>query len=170
MFMVPSRYGASEELPDLYRKAAAAMNLAPQNHNAILADGLSLEFTTPVTFFVGENGAGKSTVLEAIAWNTGFASHGGSRDHQFLETEEGRALGRALTLSWCQRSTDGFYLRAETFHQFSSHLRRASVPVGKWRIFGASASSCPPCRVCSFSASVTCSAPESTWIVTSPSV
>ncbi len=26
-------YGASEELPDLYRKAAAAMNLAPQNHN-----------------------------------------------------------------------------------------------------------------------------------------
>ncbi len=33
----------------------------------ILADGLSLEFTTPVTFFVGENGAGKSSLLEALA-------------------------------------------------------------------------------------------------------
>ena len=27
----------------------------------------SLEFDTPVTFFVGENGSGKSTVLEGIA-------------------------------------------------------------------------------------------------------
>src|ERR671925_1967252 len=27
----------------------------------------ALEFTTPVTFFVGENGSGKSTVLEGIA-------------------------------------------------------------------------------------------------------
>jgi predicted ATPase len=88
----------------------------------ILADGLSLEFTTPVTFFVGENGSGKSTVLEALAWSTGFGTLGGSRDHQFTEHDEGYALGRALTLSWRQRSTDGFFLRAETFHQFSTYL------------------------------------------------
>lgn len=88
----------------------------------ILADGLSLEFTTPVTFLVGENGSGKSSVLEALAWSTGFGIHGGSRDHQFVENTDGHALGRALTLSWRQRSTDGFFLRAETFHQFSTHL------------------------------------------------
>ena len=93
----------------------------------ILADGLSLEFTTPVTFFVGENGAGKSSVLEAIAWSTGFGVHGGNRDHQFVEAEDGHALGRALALSWRQRSTDGFYLRAETFHQFSSHLESSGT-------------------------------------------
>jgi predicted ATPase len=28
---------------------------------------LDIEFTSPVTFFVGENGTGKSTVIEAIA-------------------------------------------------------------------------------------------------------
>ncbi len=88
----------------------------------ILAEGLSIEFTTPVTFFVGENGSGKSSVLEALAWSTGFGLHGGNRDHHFVEDTEGHALGRAFSLSWRQRQTDGFFLRAETFHQFSTHL------------------------------------------------
>ena len=88
----------------------------------IFANGLSLEFTTPVTFLVGENGSGKSSFLEALAWSTGFGLHGGSRDHQFVEDTEGHALGRALALAWRQRSTDGFFLRAETFHQFATHL------------------------------------------------
>ena len=93
----------------------------------ILADGLSLEFTTPITFFVGENGSGKSSVLEALAWSTGFGMHGGSRDHQFVDAEEGHALGRALALTWRQRSADGFFLRAETFHQLSSHLETSGT-------------------------------------------
>lgn len=88
----------------------------------ILADGLSLEFTTPVTFFVGENGSGKSSVLEALAWHNGFGMQGGNRDHLFVEDDEGHALGRAMKLTWQQRTGDGFFLRAETFHQFSSNL------------------------------------------------
>jgi predicted ATPase len=88
----------------------------------LIEHGLALEFTTPVTFLVGENGSGKSTVLEALAWATGFGMYGGSRDHQFVEGNEGHELGRALSLAWRQRVTDGFFLRAETFHQFSSHL------------------------------------------------
>ncbi|MBL0937731.1 MAG: AAA family ATPase [Gemmatimonadaceae bacterium] len=90
----------------------------------ILSNGLSLEFTTPVTFLVGENGSGKSSVLEALAWATGFGVQGGSRDHQFADDSEGSALGRALALSWRQRISDGFFLRAETFHQFSTHLEQ----------------------------------------------
>lgn len=88
----------------------------------LVANGLALEFTTPVTFLVGENGSGKSSVLEALAWATGFGIYGGSRDHQFVSGDEGHALGSALKLTWRQRVTDGFFLRAETFHQFSSHL------------------------------------------------
>lgn len=98
----------------------------------ILADGLSLEFTTPVTFLVGENGSGKSSVLEALAWCTGFGLHGGNRDHQFVDGAEGHALGRALALSWRQRSTDGFFLRAETFHQFSSHLEASETTFSRY--------------------------------------
>ncbi len=41
---------------------------------------------------------------------------GGSRDHRFVDDAEGHALGQALRLSWRQKATDGFFLRAETFH------------------------------------------------------
>ena len=37
-----------------------------------------LTFHPDVTFFVGENGAGKSTVLEAIAMALGYAPEGGT--------------------------------------------------------------------------------------------
>jgi len=98
----------------------------------VLADGLTLEFTTPVTYLVGENGSGKSSVLEALAWCMGFGLHGGSRDHQFVEEAEGHALGRALYLAWRQRTADGFFLRAETFHQFASELEESGTTFGRY--------------------------------------
>ena len=88
----------------------------------IFADGLAIELDTPVTFLVGENGTGKSSLMEALAWSVGFGMQGGGRDHQFADGAEGHALGRALALSWRQRTADGFFLRAETFHHFSSYL------------------------------------------------
>ncbi|HTN87619.1 MAG TPA: AAA family ATPase [Sorangium sp.] len=91
----------------------------------VLRDGLSFELTRPVTFLVGENGSGKSTLLEGLAWSVGFGAHGGNRDHQFTEATDGHALGRALRLGWRQRTTDGFFLRAETFYNFASHLEEA---------------------------------------------
>ena len=99
----------------------------------ILADGLSLDLTAPVTFFVGENGSGKSSLLEALAWSTGFGMHGGSRDHRFEADTEGHALGRALALGWRQRSVDGFFLRAETFHTFSTYLESVE---SNWTRYG----------------------------------
>lgn len=88
----------------------------------ILRGDLTLTFATPVTFLVGENGSGKSTLLEALAWSVGFGSQGGSRDHRFEEGGDGHALGRALWLHWRQRTTTGFFLRAETFFNFTTHL------------------------------------------------
>jgi predicted ATPase len=86
---------------------------------------LDLNFTTPVTFLVGENGSGKSTLLEALAWALGFNSQGGSRDGSYAEGADGHPLGRALHLSWRQRVTDGFFLRAETFFNFATFLEEA---------------------------------------------
>jgi predicted ATPase len=91
----------------------------------ILAAGLDLAFSTPVTFLVGENGSGKSTLLEALAWGAGFASQGGSRDHRYAENDDGQALGRALLLSWRQKVTSGFFLRAETFFNFATYLEQS---------------------------------------------
>ena len=66
----------------------------------LVEQGLDLTFTTPVTFLVGENGSGKSTVLEALAWMLGFNAQGGNRDNSYAEGADGHALGRALQLSW----------------------------------------------------------------------
>lgn len=52
-----------------------------------------LRFDRPVTFFVGENSSGKSTLLEAIAVALGFNAEGGSRNFRFATT------GRSLTTS-----------------------------------------------------------------------
>jgi predicted ATPase len=88
----------------------------------LLANGLDLTLSTPVTFLVGENGSGKSSLLEGLAWAVGFNAQGGSRDHQFAEDADGHALGRALRLSWRQKVTAGFFLRAETFFNFATYL------------------------------------------------
>jgi predicted ATPase len=51
---------------------------------------LNIEFKKTVTFLVGENGSGKSTILEAIADKIGFNAMGGTKHHQFhsdYETE-----------------------------------------------------------------------------------
>jgi len=91
----------------------------------IFAAGLDLTLSTPVTFFVGENGTGKSSLLEAIAWSSGFASRGGAREYRYAEGEDGHALGRALFLTWGQKVQDGFFLRAETFFSFATYLEEA---------------------------------------------
>ena len=45
-----------------------------------LAGFSGLRFRRPVTFIVGENGMGKSTLLEAIAVKAGFNAEGGSKN------------------------------------------------------------------------------------------
>lgn len=52
-----------------------------------------LKFQKPVTLFVGENGTGKSTLLEAIAVSLGFNAEGGSRDFSFSTKDTHSDLG-----------------------------------------------------------------------------
>lgn len=59
----------------------------------------SIEFHPDVTFFVGENGAGKSTVLEAIAVALGYGAEGGTKNVQFRTTESVPPLHDALRLA-----------------------------------------------------------------------
>lgn len=87
-----------------------------------IGEQLDLTLTTPLTFLVGENGTGKSTLLEAIARACGFGSQGGNRDQSFAEGADGHTLGRALRLGWRQKVSGGFFLRAETFFNFASYL------------------------------------------------
>ena len=86
-----------------------------------------LSLDAPVTFFVGENGSGKSTILEAIAAGAALPAIGsvGVQDDATLAGQ--RELARALTLVWRQRTRRGFFLRAEDFFGFTKALARQRV-------------------------------------------
>ena len=88
--------------------------------------GIDVTFDTRVTMLVGENGSGKSTFLEAIAECCGFNPEGGSRDHYRESFEERSKLADALRLSWLPRTTEGFFLRAESFFNFASYIEGVS--------------------------------------------
>jgi predicted ATPase len=81
-----------------------------------------LVLTNSVTFFVGENGSGKSTLLEGIADLCGFNSAGGGRNNTYEVDASESALSDYLRLSWMPKVTNGFFLRAESFYHFASHI------------------------------------------------
>jgi predicted ATPase len=83
-----------------------------------------LSLDAPVTFLVGENGSGKSTILEGIAAAAGLPTVGsvGVGDDETLAAQ--RALGRAFRLIWRHRTRRGFFLRAEDFFGFTKSLAK----------------------------------------------
>lgn len=81
-----------------------------------------LTFQKSVTFFVGENGSGKSTLLEAIADKCEFNTAGGGRNNTYEVHASESSLGDYLRLSWLPKITNGFFLRAESFYHFATHL------------------------------------------------
>lgn len=88
----------------------------------VLKDLQSIAFRSNVTFFVGENGSGKSTILEAIAYQCGFNTAGGGRNNTYDVDSAHAALGNFIRLSWMPKVTNGFFMRAETFYHFASYL------------------------------------------------
>src|SRR5450432_3823540 len=84
--------------------------------------GLSLSFTNPVTFLVGENGSGKSTIIEGIAEVCGLPVSGGSRNEAAARhgPDQRSALGGVLRPSFSRRPPDGYFFRAEFQAHFAS--------------------------------------------------
>ncbi len=87
-----------------------------------LLNGGELDTSAPVTIFVGENGTGKSTLLEAIAVAFGFNPEGGSRNFDFSTAETHSELYEHLTLIKRAYPKDGFFLRAESYYNVASYV------------------------------------------------
>lgn len=86
-------------------------------------------FSTQVTFFVGENGTGKSTILETIAALAGFGPEGGSRNMSFSTSEayfndEVKILAQHSRASWRKKpiNGNGYFFRAESFFNIANHV------------------------------------------------
>ena len=91
----------------------------------LLADGLDL--APGVTFLVGENGSGKSTVVEAVAQAFGLSPEGGSTQGSHSTRPSESPLGEVLRLTRGAGAPRwGFFLRAETMHGWYSYVESRS--------------------------------------------
>jgi predicted ATPase len=84
-----------------------------------------LALRSPVCFFAGENGTGKSTLLEAIAAHYGFGREGGTRNFMNDSTPSNRSiepLVKALRLSFDLRTGAGFFMRAESLFNLATTI------------------------------------------------
>src|SRR5215218_2526539 len=84
----------------------------------------TVEFRSPVTFFVGENGSGKSTILEAIAAAVGSITVGGESIQTDPTLVHARRLAAQLSLSWARKTHRGFFMRSEDFFNYALRTRQ----------------------------------------------
>ena len=88
----------------------------------------SVELHPAVTFLIGENGTGKSTLLEAIAVASGLNPEGGSRNFNFTTRASHSELHQYLRLvRGPRRPKDGFFLRAESFFNVATAIEGYGV-------------------------------------------
>ena len=82
-----------------------------------------LTFEKPISFFVGENGSGKSTILEGIAAYTEVPLAGRSRLEDDASLDAAYRLSRYLYMKYAEKTPHGFFIRAEDFIGFSRHIK-----------------------------------------------
>ncbi|MGH3803208.1 MAG: AAA family ATPase [Pseudonocardiaceae bacterium] len=76
-----------------------------------------------VTLLTGDNGTGKSTLVEAVAVAAGFNPEGGSKSFRFATRATESDLGHHLRLTWAPRKPrTRFFLRAESFHNVATEV------------------------------------------------
>jgi len=96
-----------------------------------LSDDFELRFERAITIIVGENGTGKSTLLEGIGVLAGYDEAGGGKgympvDHSQALEKMGGELSKALRASWLPKITNGWFFRAESFFSVARYLDLAA--------------------------------------------
>ncbi len=83
----------------------------------------TLKFHPNVTFLIGENGTGKSTLMEAIAQKLRYNPEGGNKNTLFSTRDTHSHLHEYLRISKSFRTPkDGYFLRAESFYNVASYM------------------------------------------------
>lgn len=76
-----------------------------------------------VTYIIGENGMGKSTLLEGIAIGLGFNPEGGTLNFNFSSYDSHSNLEKYLRIvKGVERAQDSFFFRAETFYNVATNI------------------------------------------------
>lgn len=107
---------------ELDRDNVPSFSEYPFNLPAI-RDLQSLSFHPKVTFIIGENGSGKSTILESIAVTYGFNAEGGTKNFNFTSRATHSDLNNFMrVVKGTKKPRNGFFFRAESFYNFASNI------------------------------------------------
>jgi len=81
-----------------------------------------VDFVSPVTFFVGENGTGKSTLLKAIAHKCRIHIWHGLERARYEQNPYEELLHKTLRLTWAHGPVPGSFFSSEEFQNFARLL------------------------------------------------
>ena len=79
----------------------------------------SVDVHRPVTFFVGENGTGKSTLLQAISHRCGIYIWRGERRARYQYNPYETQFYRGIEVEWAQHTVPGSFFSSEIFNNFA---------------------------------------------------
>ena len=103
----------------------------------ILRKTREITFNHPVTFFIGENGSGKSTILRAIAEKCGIYIWTGMERTRHTFNPYENMLYTAIEVEWRNRMVAGSFFSSQTFQNFSQIIDEwAALDPGVLQYFG----------------------------------
>jgi predicted ATPase len=85
------------------------------------------DLDSPVTFFVGENGTGKSTLLEAISHKAGIHIWQNDEGPRFDFNPYEEDLHKYVSVEWTQAPVPGSFFSGENFRDFSRYLEEWAI-------------------------------------------
>lgn len=103
----------------------------------IFQETKTILFDSPVTFFIGENGTGKSTLLEAITHKCGIYIWGRVERKRLKVNLYERRLHEAINIGWTNGPVHGSFFASQVFRNFAQILDEwAAADPGSLEYFG----------------------------------
>ncbi len=106
-------------------------------NQTVFSETDSIRFSSPITFFAGENGTGKSTLLEAISRRCGIYIWQAMERTRYTVNPYETTLHNYLDIEWADGKVPGSFFASDLFKNFAQLLDQwASDDPGILKYFG----------------------------------